>query len=252
MSNLAVHAFIACRDNYGYLVHDPETGVTVSIDAPSAAAIERELKAMGWNLTHILITHHDWDHVEGNLALKIAYNCEIIGPVAEADKIPGLDRGVREGDSVAIGRKTFKVLETPGHTLGHVSYWNPEDAVVFVGDTLFTMGCGRVKEGTHEMMWASLEKLAALPSDTGIYCGHEYAASNARFALTADSTNDELKTRAREVSANGGSMPTMLSEELATNPFLRANQTEIRSSLGMANELAWRVFGELRERKNRY
>ena len=192
MAELEIHQFIAGQDNYCVLLHDPETQTTVSIDAPDAALISRELAAKGWKLTHILVTHHHGDHVAGNIGLKLAFGCEIIGPAAESHRIPALDRLVREGDIVVIGRQGFDVIETPGHTLGHVTYHAKDAGLAFVGDTLFTMGCGRVIEGDHPMMWASLCKIAALPSGTMIYSGHNYTAANARFALTVEPGNAAL------------------------------------------------------------
>lgn len=252
MTRLMVHSFIACRDNYGYLVHDPETGDTASIDAPDASSIRRELDARGWRLTHLLITHHDWDHVAGNLELKRQFGCEVIGPAAEADRIPGIDRLVQDGDVIALGRNALGVIETPGHTLGHVCYRERGIGAAFVGDTLFTMGCGRVREGTHEMMWASLCNIAALPPETMIYCGHDYAAANARFAVTVDPENRALRDRMALLETGGSTMRTRLSDELATNPFLRADDPAIRKTLGMVDAPAWQVFGALRDRKNRF
>ncbi len=252
MTTLNIHHFIARRDNIGVLLHDPETGMTASIDAPDAALIHQELDAKGWRLTHLLITHHDWDHVAGNLELKLHFGCKVIGPAVEANNIPGIDIGVRDGDVIPIGSRDFKVIETPGHTLGHVCYWGQNDGVAFAGDALFTMGCGRVKEGTHEMMWASLCKIASLPPDTMIYCGHDYAVANARFAATIDPSNARLQARARQLASGEISIPTRLTDELATNPFLRADDPAIRASLGLAEAPASHVFGALRDRKDRF
>ena len=251
MSELEIHRFIAGQDNYCVLLHDRDTGVTASIDAPDGGLILRELAAQGWKLTHLLITHHHGDHTAGNLELKRATGCEIVGPQAESHKIPGIDRSVREGDAVAFGRHTFGVIETPGHTLGHIAYHEADAHLAFVGDTLFTMGCGRVLEGDYPMMWASLAKLAALPPETMVYCGHEYTASNARFALTIEPGNIALQQRAREAAKGGPMVPTRLEDELATNPFLRADNATIRRSLGLDGVPAWKVFGEIRERKNK-
>jgi len=251
MSHLQIHQFIAGQDNYCVLLHDPDTGITVSIDAPDAATIRRELDAKGWKLTHLLITHHHGDHTAGNLDLKRAYGCEIVGPAAESHKIPGLDRSLREGDEVAIGRHTFSVLETPGHTLGHIAYVERDAKLAFVGDTLFTMGCGRVVEGDYPMMWKSLQKLAALPEDTMIYCGHNYTAASARFALGIEPDNQALQQRAKTAAGGEGLVPSRLGDELATNPFLRADNASIRHSLGLTGVPAWKVFGEIRDSKNR-
>jgi hydroxyacylglutathione hydrolase len=251
MSHLEIHQFTAGADNYCVLLHDPSDGVTISIDAPDGAMIARELAAKGWTLTHILITHHHGDHTAGNLTLKAASGCRIVGPAGESHKIPGLDGTVRGGDVVTIGSHAFDVIETPGHTLGHIAYWNRRQEIAFVGDTLFTLGCGRVIEGDYPMMWASLRKLAELPPETMIYSGHNYTAANARFALTIEPGNGALQRRAQQ-AANGDPMvPSQLSEELATNPFLRAGDAGIRQALALMDVPAWKVFGEIRDRKNR-
>jgi hydroxyacylglutathione hydrolase len=255
MPKLEIEQFACLSDNYAVLIHDPEAGVTASIDAPDAKAILARLKAKDWKLTHLLVTHHHGDHTGGNLQLKEATGCTIIGPKAEAERIPGIDREVAEGDVVAFGNFEIKVLETPGHTLGHVSYFIPAAKIAFVGDTLFAMGAGRIFEGNAEMMWKSLQKIMRLPSDTEIYCGHEYTQSNARFALTLEPNNLALVNRAKEVDRlreeNKPTLPTRLDRELETNPFLRPNVTAIRAKLGMLYAPDWHVFAAIRERKNK-
>jgi hydroxyacylglutathione hydrolase len=255
MPKLEIEQFPCLSDNYGVLIHDGEADVTASIDAPDAQAILRRLKTKGWRLTHLLVTHHHGDHTGGNLELKEATGCTVIGPTGEAERIPGIDRAVGEGDVVTFGHFEIRVLDTPGHTLGHIAYWIPEAHAAFVGDTLFAMGAGRIFEGSAEMMWNSLKKIVALPPDTEIYCGHEYTAANAQFALTVDPDNAALQSRAKEVvqmRANGQpTLPTRLDRELETNPFLRANETAIRSKLGMPFAPDWKVFAEIRARKNK-
>lgn len=251
MADVQISQFIAGADNYCVLLHDPQAQTTLSIDAPDADIISTELQARGWTLTHILITHHHGDHTAGNAALKAASGCRIIGPAAESHKIPGLDEAVREGDKVEIGSLAFQVLETPGHTLGHITWHEPGRSLAFVGDTLFAMGCGRVIEGDYPMMWASMEKIAALPEETMLFCGHNYTAANARFALTIEPGNSALQVRARDAAMGHALVPTKLSDELATNPFLRANAAPIRKYLGMEGVPGWKVFGEIRDRKNR-
>jgi hydroxyacylglutathione hydrolase len=255
MPKLEIEQFPCLSDNYAVLLHDAEAGVTASIDAPDADQILKHLDAKGWRLTHLLITHHHKDHTGGNLRLKEATGCTVIGPLTEADRVPGIDRGVREGDTIAFGGFEVRVLETPGHTLGHVSYWIPSAKVAFVGDTLFAMGAGRVFEGNAEMMWNSLKKIMGLPRDTEIYCGHEYTAANARFALTVDPDNAALRKRAQEVErqrANGEpTLPTRLDKELETNPFLRTGNAAIRQKIGLPFAPDWKVFAEIRERKNK-
>jgi len=253
---LAIEQFPCRSDNFGVLIHDQGSGLTASIDAPEEAPIGSKLAEMNWSLDHIFTTHHHADHVEGNLPLKSAFGCRITGPAAEADKIPGIDRTVSEGDTITFGDFEIEVIETPGHTLGHVSYWIPKAKVAFVADTLFAMGCGRVFEGTPEMMWNSLEKLLALPDDTIIYCGHEYTLANARFALSIEPGNAELVARVHEVEklrADGKpTLPTTMALEKRTNPFLRVNEPAIRQSLGMIDATPAEVFAEIRKRKDNF
>lgn len=255
MAKLEIHQFPCLSDNYGVLIRDPDSGLVASIDAPETAAVKRALAEKGWTLTHILTTHHHADHTDGNLPLKGETNCTIIGPKAEAAKIPGIDKQVGEGDVFDFGSFKVHVFDTPGHTAGHITYWIPSADVAFAGDTLFALGCGRILEGTHEMMWKSLEKLMALPPATQVYCGHEYTLSNAKFALTIEPENAALQARAKEiekmVAAGQPTLPTRIDVELATNPFLRPSSPQIRERLGMAGEPDWKVFGEIRERKNR-
>jgi len=255
MAELDVHQFPCLSDNYGVLIHDGEHQLTASIDAPDAGTVAAALKDKGWRLTHILTTHHHGDHTAGNLALKSETRCTIIGPRAEAAKVPGIDKSVGEGDTFAFGGFEVRVLDTPGHTAGHVSYWLPSAGVAFVGDTLFAIGCGRVIEGNAQMMWDSLRKLMALPKETALYCGHEYTQANARFALTIEPENEALQARAKEVdrlrAAGKPTLPTRLGLELETNPFLRPASPAIQKRLDMVGKPEWQIFGEIRERKNR-
>jgi hydroxyacylglutathione hydrolase len=255
MAKLEIFQFPCLSDNFGVLIRDSETGMVASIDAPEAAAVKRALTEKGWALTHILVTHHHADHTDGILPLKAETKCTVIGPKAEESKIPGIDQAVSEGDVFAFGSFQVHVFDTPGHTAGHITFWLPAADVAFVGDTLFAIGCGRVIEGTYEMMWQSLQKLAALPPSTQVYCGHEYTLANAKFALTIEPENEALQKRAKEVeqlaAAGKATLPTRIDIELATNPFLRANSVNIRKRLGMIGEPDWKVFGEVRDRKNR-
>jgi len=256
MARLDVHQFPARGDNYGVLIHDAETGATASIDAPDAEAILAALHETGWELSHIFITHHHHDHTAGNEVLKRMTGCTIVGPAEEARSIPGIDVEVSEGDSVAIGNAKVLVIETPGHTRGHVSYFLPEDGIAFVGDTMFSVGCGKLLEGDAKMMWHSLQKLMALPPETAIYCGHEYTAANARFALTVEPGNTALRARAAEVATltekGEPSLPSTIAQELATNPFLRPSSPEIQKRLGMEGRELWEIFGETRKRKDKF
>ena len=252
---LDIHLFPCLDDNYGVLIHDAATGTTASIDAPDADDVRDALAEKGWKLTHILVTHHHHDHVGGIKELKAETGCEVIGPRGEAQKIPGLDRAVGEGDTFTLGSVSVQVFETPGHTLGHITYYIASENVAFAGDTLFALGCGRIFEGTPEMMHASLQKLAALPGDTRVYCGHEYTQSNARFALTIEPDNAALQKRMADIDALSAqakpTVPTTIAEELATNPFLRAHIPAIKERLQMTGAPDWQVFAEIRERKNR-
>jgi hydroxyacylglutathione hydrolase len=255
--SIAIHQFPCLKDNFGVLVRDSETGAVASIDAPEGAAVIAAAEAMGWPLTHVLITHHHADHTQGLPAVKQKYpGAKVIGPAAEADRIGGLDEKVGASDEVRVGAAKAHVIETPGHTAGHIVYWFESDAVAFCGDTLFAIGCGRVLETPMAVMWSSLVKLAALPRETTIYCGHEYTEANARFALTVDPHNSALKRRADEVGAlrkaGRATLPTTLAAELATNPFLRAEASEIQTRLGMTGADPAAVFAELRTRKDKF
>ena len=248
--------FLCLKDNFGVLVHDPATGATAAMDAPEAGPVEAALKAAGWRLTDILVTHHHHDHTGGIEELKARHRCRVVAPDAEADGIPEVDETVRENNQVRVGALSAEVLETPGHTAGHISYVFPDERLVFVGDTLFSIGCGRVIEGTHEMMWQSLLKLRGLPDDTRMFCGHEYTQANIRFAKTIEPENAALAAREEEVgrlrAEHRSTIPSTMGEEKAANPFLRADLPEVARSLGLADSPAWKVFAELRARKNRF
>ncbi len=243
--SLTVHQFACLSDNYGFLVRDDATGKTATIDTPDADAILAELKALGWTLDLILNTHWHPDHAGGNAAIKAATGATIIGP-AEVTRIAPLDRQVGDGDVVELGETRFTVIDTGGHTLGHIAYHDAADAIAFVGDTLFALGCGRLFEGTAEQMWDSLARLTALPDATTVYCAHEYTASNARFALSVDD-DPAVKARAEQVFAarerGEPTVPTSIGVERATNPFLRAPL--LRPSLEPA-----RAFAEIRAAKD--
>jgi hydroxyacylglutathione hydrolase len=250
-----IRIFPCLNDNYGYLIHDPATKATASIDAPEAAPVIKALEKEGWTLTDILVTHHHGDHVGGVAELKRKYKCRVVGPNDKTKAIADVDLRVKEGDTAKVGTLTARVLETPGHTLDHISYMFDADKALFAADTLFSIGCGRVFEGDYPMMWDSLLKLRALPDDTRVYCGHEYTAANVKFALTVEPDNAALKARAEEVArqrtANQPTVPTLLGEEKKANVFLRADAPSVAAHLGMAGKSAADVFGEIRERKNK-
>jgi hydroxyacylglutathione hydrolase len=250
------HLFLCMKDNFGVLIHDPSTGATAAIDAPEAAPVEAALKATGWRLTDILVTHHHGDHTAGIPALKQRHHCRITAPRNEAAQIPDVDATVGEGDTASVGTLTAHVIDTPGHTAGHITYWFDQDKLAFVGDTLFSIGCGRVIEGTPEMMWQSLLKLRNLPDDTQIYCGHEYTDANVRFARTIEPENKALAARAdtvkKQLAAGKPTIPTLIAEEKAANPFLRADVASVAAAVGLSGKPAAQVFAEIRKRKNNF
>ena len=256
MSRIEIRQFPCLKDNYGYLVHCPGTALTAAIDTPDAEAIDAALAEEGWHLSHILNTHWHPDHAGGNAALKRRWGCTVIGPRGEADKIPGLDMRVGEGDVVELGGLSARVLDVPGHTAGHIAYWFEQDGVAFVGDTLFALGCGRLFEGTAPMMWNSLQKLIALPDETRVFCAHEYTQSNARFALTIEPGNAALTARAEEIdrlrAQDKPTVPSTMGQEKRTNPFLRPKSTEIRARLDLQTADDAAVFGEIRRRKDMF
>jgi hydroxyacylglutathione hydrolase len=257
-NDMAVETYLfpCLKDNLGVLIHDPASGATASIDAPEAAPVEAALKKTGWRLSEILVTHHHADHTAGIGELKALHKCRVVAPRAEAQRIAHVDETVGEGDTVRVGALEGRVIETPGHTSGHISYFFPADKLAFVGDTLFSIGCGRVIEGNPEMMWHSLLKLRALPDDTQFYCGHEYTEANIRFAKTIEPNNKALAARAEAVAkllaAGKPTIPATIGAEKEDNPFLRADVPEVAKSVGLAGSPAWKVFAEIRERKNRF
>ncbi len=256
MALLQIHQFPCLSDNYGFLIHDRLSGVTATIDTPDARAIHRELKRKGWRLTHILNTHHHFDHAGGNLLLKERTGCVIVGPSADAARIPGIDLQVGEGETLEFGNTQAQVFDTPGHTSGHIVYYFADEDVAFVGDTLFSMGCGRLFEGSPAQMWNSLQKLMDWPGRTRIYCAHEYTQNNGQFALTVEPDNQALIKRMEEVAqlrADGApTVPTTMHQERRTNPFLRPDSKEIRVQLGMEDADDVAVFAEVRRRKDRF
>ena len=230
MLPLQVELIPVLEDNYAYLLRDQATGAIAIVDPPVVEPVMQRVAAHGGKLDAILLTHHHGDHIAGAPELVQRTGAIVTGPAADAHRIPSMDRGVREGDRIEVGSCAARVIETPGHTTGHVSFLFEQAKVLFCGDTLFALGCGRVLEGDMATMWRSLQKLAALPGETVCYCGHEYTASNARFALHADPANAALRARADRVAraraAGEPTIPFTIAEELATNPFLRAGSAE--------------------------
>ena len=256
LSNAHIHLFPCLKDNYGVLVHDPASGATAAIDAPEAEPVETALTACGWRLSDILVTHHHGDHTGGIAELKRRYRARVVAPRQESAKIPDVDETVAEGDTVTVGTLSARVISTPGHTLGQVNYYFPDAKLLFAGDTLFSIGCGRVIEGTPELMWQSLLKLRDLPDDTAMFCGHEYTDANIRFALTIAPDNKALTARAAEVkrriAAGEPTIPTLMGEEKHANIFLRADDPAVAAAVGLAGRPAAEVFAEIRARKNSF
>lgn len=246
----------ALNDNYIYLLHDADSGETAVVDPATPQPVIDALERRQWPLHYIFNTHHHSDHVGANLALKQHYGCSIVGAAEDSARIPGIDRRVREGDTTALGRHRFDIIETPGHTVGHIVFHCPDSRALFCGDTLFSMGCGRLFEGSAEQMWHSLQKLKALPHDTNIYCAHEYTAANARFAASIDPDNIDLKKRSEQVDAlrrqNRPTLPVTLAVELATNPFLRERDVNIRRHIGAETASAVEAFAMIRRLKDTF
>ena len=238
----------ALSDNYIYLLHVGESGA-IAVDPGEAAPIIAHLESEGRCLTHILITHHHYDHTGGNSVLKERYACEVIGP--DDQRVPELDRVVCEGDSFELGPYEIQVLETPGHTTSHISFFFPRQGIVFPGDTLFLGGCGRLFEGDAATMWQSLQKLMRLPDETRVYCGHEYTAGNLRFAASLEPDNQSIQSRIAAMDAKC-SMPGTLAEEKVTNPFLRVEDPLLMEALGMTGASPVEVFAKVRALKDQF
>ena len=249
------HLFTCLSDNFGLLIHDPATGATAAVDVPEAAPVLAAAAAKGWTISHILVTHHHPDHVQGIPEVKQATGARVIANAADAARIPLVDETVHAGGKAGFGSLVADVHDTPGHTIGHIAYHFGAERILVAGDALFSLGCGRMFEGTPGPMWQGLAALRALPDDTLLFCGHEYTASNARFALSVDPDNADLKARAEEVFAlrekGLATLPVRLGLEKRTNPFLRADDPALAANLAMVGAAPAEVFAELRERKNR-
>jgi len=254
--SLQVHQFQCLSDNYGFLIHDPVSGDTASVDTPEASVINAALADKQWKLTHILNTHHHFDHAGGNEELKAKWGCKIVGFDGDFERIPGIDQRVRENDLVEFGGTRARVIEVSGHTSGHIAYHFEPDQMVFVGDTMFALGCGRLFEGTPGQMWDSLQKLMALKDETVVYCAHEYTQANASFALSVEPENQDLVDRCNEIdrlrSQNLATVPTSIGLERKTNPFVRPASVNLQSTIGMVGALPVDVFAETRRLKDNF
>lgn len=243
-------------DNYAFLLHDEATGITALVDAPEVKPITDALDHYGWKLDKILLTHHHDDHIDGVEELCKKYNCKVYGAKADEHRLPKLDRALEEGSTVDVGSSTGMVMDVSGHTVGHIAFYFPSAHAAFTADSLMALGCGRLFEGTHEQMWSSLSKIAALHPETIVYSGHEYTESNARFAKTIEPDNPDLAKRCIDIEqkrkAGQPTVPSTLSEELATNPFLRANLETVKAAIGMPNASDVECFTEIRKRKDNF
>jgi hydroxyacylglutathione hydrolase len=256
--SLLVHQFPCLSDNYGYLLHDPDSGETAAIDTPDADAYLSAAQGLGWRITQVWNTHWHPDHAGGNEAIKAQTGCVITAPAADAARIAEVDRTVVQGDTVTLGAWEASVLDVGGHTLGHIAYSLPQTGArhgfAFVGDSLFALGCGRMFEGTPQQFWTSLTRLKALAPNTLVYCAHEYTASNARFALHADPDNAALAAYAAEIETKRAhhepTVPALLERELATNPFLRADDPAMQQRWGGGDAIA--TFAALRAAKDSF
>ena len=256
MSGLDIRQVPVLNDNYIYLIHDTASGKTACVDPAVAAPVIKAAKDLGWTISHILITHPHYDHTDGIAEIVDEFGSEVFGSRPDYGQIPKCDHGVMEGDEIALGGSVARVLDVPGHTKNHVAYSFEADKAVFVGDTLFSLGCGRLFGGSAKQMWGSLTKLRALPGDTRVYCAHEYTNSNADFALSVDPDNPDLQARADEVihlrQQGQPTVPSTLAQEARTNPFLRCDVPAFKAQLRMADFEPAEVFAEIRKRKDRF
>lgn len=243
-------------DNYAFLAHDAATGDTALIDAPEAAPILAALANKGWRLTSVLLTHHHPDHVQALPEILAAHPASVVGARADAHRLPDLDVAVEAGDTVTIGGHSGTVIDVSGHTIGHVAFYFADAKAAFTADSLMALGCGRLFEGDADMMWASLSRLMELPADTVIYSGHEYTQANGAFALSIDPNNADLHARVADIAkaraAGQPTVPSLLSLELATNPFLRAHLPQVKEAVGMPDQPDALVFKEIRTRKDNF
>lgn len=244
------------NDNYIYLLHEPISKETAVVDPAVAQPVLDYLKDKGWSLNYIFNTHHHHDHVGANLELKQQTNCHIFASEYDKNRIPGIDKVLNHGDEIKLGNETAKIIATPGHTLGHIVYFFPNSNALFCGDTLFSMGCGRLFEGSAEQMWHSLQLIKQLPKETQIYCAHEYTQSNGAFALTLEPANKTLNQRMQQVKQlrqdNKSTIPSTLEQEFATNPFLREDSLSLQQTLNMVGQTAAEIFRKVRELKDNF
>jgi hydroxyacylglutathione hydrolase len=252
--SLEIHQIGVLRDNYVYLLRDPSTDRTAVVDPSVSDEVLEALDRLGWSLDYILNTHHHPDHVGGNLAIQAATNAEIVGPGPDEARIPGIQHALNDGDRWVLGTQEAEIFFVPGHTLGHIAYWFAASEALFCGDTLFSIGCGRLFEGTPAQMWSSVTRLRALPDATRVCCGHEYTLSNIRFAQTVDPDNAALQAYRVQVEAlrarDEPTVPSTMGLERRANPFLRADDPVLAARVGREGAAPAEVFGEVRARKD--
>jgi len=254
MGKLDIRQIPVLQDNYVYLVREPESGAVAVVDPAVSEPVLAEAERLGWRITHILNTHHHGDHVGGNREIQAATGCTVVGARCDRERIPGIGVELDDGDRFQLGAAEAEVFFVPGHTRGHIAYWFAESRALFVGDTIFALGCGRLMEGTPSQMWHSLDRLRALPPSTRVYCAHEYTQANARFALTVEEDNIALRIRSAEIdrmrSRGEPTVPSQLGEERRTNPFLRADEATVAAAVGLSGATPEQVFAEVRRRKD--
>ncbi len=243
------------NDNYSYIIHEKETNTVSIVDPSEFEACDKSINKYK-KLDFILNTHHHVDHVGANIELKKKYKSKILGSDSDKDRIPGIDIFLKDNQKQKIGNLEFKVIFTPGHTKGHIVYFFNKDKIAFTGDTLFSLGCGRVFEGTYEEMYNSLKKIKSLPIDTKIYCGHEYTKSNLNFCSAYDSRNYLLKKKEidiqKKLNSNQPTIPSTLEQEIKTNIFLRCNDPDVKQALGLKDSSEIEVFSKLRDLKDSF
>jgi len=253
---IEVHQLAALNDNYAFLLREPVSGLVATVDTPDATVIRRFLDQKGWNLDFIFNTHHHRDHVGGNRELIERYEPEVFGSGKDKARIPGLTKELFDGDEFDFGHERVKVMGADGHTLGHIVYWMPESSALFVGDTIFSLGCGKLFEGSPQQMWTSLARLRELPGDTQIYCAHEYTLENAAYALLAEPGNLVLRARVRECESLRAvgkfTVPCSMENEKACNPFLRPESLELQRNVNAEGRELWEIFGATRAAKDEF
>lgn len=252
MQNLEIIPVLALNDNYAYLIHDKKTQITGVVDASEAAPVLEALESKGWELSYILTTHHHWDHTGGNLEVKEKTGCKVVGAKLDAHRIPGIDIELEDGDVFSLGNSQAKIIHIPGHTTGHIAFYFEDAGAVFCGDTLFSLGCGRIFEGTPAQLWNSIKKIRDLPDETKMYCGHEYTYDCAGFAAYVEPNNENLKEYIKEVvalrQAGKPTMPTTVLTQKQCNPFMRADVPEFQRMMGMEGEDGAEVFANIGKR----